>query len=241
MLLPGLRVVGIALCLLLGAAAQAQTVRIGSWDRKTDQLVLATEAILSQAYAELKQPVEFVELPVRRALVMMLSGDLDGNLYRIAGLAQEQAGLFRVDPPVGMTEVRAYVSNPAVKAANWNQLAGLRVAYQRGALIVERNLPPTSVRLEGSSIAEQFRMLGRGMADVVLIVEPANNKPLALAKTAGAQRIDTALELIPLHHYLLGSHREFGLRLGAVLARMSANGELQALRNKVLGASDGAP
>lgn len=234
MLLPGLRIVGTALCLLLAAATQAQTLRIGSWDRKTDQLVLATEAILSQAYAELRQPVEFVELPVRRAMVMMLSGDIDGNLYRIASLAEEQPALFRVEPAVGMTEIRAYVTNPALKAATWSQLAGLRVAYQRGALIVERNLPPTSQSLEGSNIAEQFRMLGRGMADVVLIVEPANNKPHALAKAAGAMRTDTALELIPLHHYLLGSHREFGLRLGAVLARMSANGELQAIRTKAL-------
>ena len=234
MSLPGLRALCWGLCLLLGTPALADTLRIGSWDRKTDQLVVATEAILSQAYAELKQPVEFVELPIRRALMAMISGDLDGNLYRIASLAEEQPTLFRVDPPVGMTEIRAYVTHPDVKAAAWSQLAGLRVAYQRGALIVERNLPPTSQRLEGSNIGEQFRMLGRGMADVVLIVEPANNKPHALAKAAGAIRTDTALELIPLHHYLLGSHRDFGLRLGAVLARMSASGELQAIRAKAL-------
>lgn len=238
MSLPGLRAMCMGLCLLLGAAVQADTLRIGSWDRKTDQLVIATEAILSQAYAELKQPVEFVELPVRRALAAMISGDLDGNLYRIASLAEEQPSLFRVEPPIGMTEIRAYVTHPDIKAAAWSQLAGLRVAYQRGALIVERNMPPTSQRLEGSTIAEQFRMLGRGMADVVLIVEPANYKPHALAKAAGAIRTDTALELIPLHHYLLGSHRDVGLRLGAVLARMSASGELQAIRTKALNGTD---
>ena len=238
MSLPGLRAMCTGLCLLLGAAVQADTLRIGTWDRKTDQMVVATEAILSQAYAELKQPVEFVELPVRRAMAMMLSGDLDGNMYRIASLAEEQPSLFRVEPALGMTEIRAYVANPDIKAAGWSQLAGLRVAYQRGALIVERNLPPTSQRLEGSNIGDQFRMLGRGMADVVLIVEPANNKPHALAKAAGAVRTDAALELIPLHHYLLNSHRDFGLRLGVVLARMSANGELQAIRAKALNGAE---
>ncbi|MES2949948.1 MAG: hypothetical protein V4858_15505 [Pseudomonadota bacterium] len=238
MSLPGLRVVCMGLCLLWAAAVQADTLRIGSWDRKTDQLVIATEAILVQAYGELRQPVEFVELPVRRAMAMMLSGDLDGNFYRIASLAEEHPSLFRVESPIGMTEIRAYVTNPGIKPAAWSQLAGLRVAYQRGALVVERNLPPSSQRLEGSSIAEQFRMLGRGMADVVLIVEPANNKPHALAKAKAAIRTDTALQLIPLHHYLLGSHRDFGLRLGTVLARMMASGELQMVRAKALNGVD---
>ena len=67
--------------LLIAMGVQAQTLRIGTWDQKSDTLTGGGEAILAQAYAELKQPVEFVELPSRRAMVMMLGGELDGNVF----------------------------------------------------------------------------------------------------------------------------------------------------------------
>ncbi len=237
-LLPGFRIWVGWLAVCLAAGAPAQTLHIGSWDRKTDPLTKVGEAVLTQAYAELQQPVEFVDLPIRRAMSMMLHGDLDGNIFRIPGLADEQPSLFRVDPPVTFIEVRAYAVRPVFKASQWSQLSKMRVVYQRGALVVERNLPEDSVRVEAAAISELFRVLSRGMADVALIVEPVQSEPHALAAPSGVVRLEGAVERTPLHHYLLASHQAFGMRLGAVLKRMSASGELQAITQKTLQASD---
>ncbi len=236
--LPVYRMVFVWLVCWLAVGAHAQTLHIGSWDRKTDPLTKVGEAVLSQAYAELQQPVEFVDLPIRRAMSMMLRGDLDGNLFRVAWLADEQPSLFRVDPPVTFMEVRVYAAKPIFKASQWSQLSKLRVVYQRGALVVERNLPEDSVRVEAAAIGELFRILARGMADVGLIVEPVQSEPHALAAAVGVVRLDGAVEHTALHHYLLASHQAFGIRLGGVLKRMSTSGEMQSIAQKALQAAD---
>ncbi len=237
-LLPACRAVLFWLLSWVAATAHAQTLHIGSWDRKGDTLTKVGEAVLSQAYAELQQPVEFADLPIRRAMSMMLHGDLDGNVFRIAALADEQPSLFRVDPPIVLIEVRAYALKAAFKASNWSQLSKLRVVYQRGALIVERNLPDDTVRIEAASTAEVFRVMGRGMADVALVVEQVQSEPHPQAIATGLVRLEGAMERTALHHYLLGSHREFGARLGAVLKRMSTSGDMQAITQKVLQSAD---
>ncbi|MCV2367474.1 substrate-binding periplasmic protein [Roseateles oligotrophus] len=228
-----------ALCLgmgllLLTGLGRADPLRIGSWNRKTDSLVRVSEAVLTQAYAELHQPVEFVELPVRRAMQMMLSRELDGNVYRVADVALSQPALYRVATPIGDAEVRAYAIDSNLKTVSWSDLAGLRVAYMRGTLLVEKNLPAGSRPIEASSQAEMFRMVKRGMTDVLLFVEPAQAEPNPLATDAGVRRLESALERLPVFHYLSGRHQELGKRLDAVLSRMEASGESQAIRIKTL-------
>ncbi len=234
MALRGVRMLCIGLAAMLATWASADTLHIGSWDRKTDTLVLVGEAVLSRAYTELGQPVDFQEYPIRRAMVMMLNGELDGNVFRIAALSGEQPALFRVDTPINFTEVRLYAANSVHKVSNWSQLTGLRVAYQRGTLVVERNLPPNCQRVEAGSVVELFRLLSHGVADIALVVEPAQSKPHPLSNTYGAGRSDGILERTPLHHYLLGKHQETGARLNTVLKRMANNGEMQAVTNRAL-------
>ena len=234
MALRGMRALCVGLCLLMATAVRADTLHIGSWDRKTDAMVVVAEAILSQAYAEVGQPVDFQEYPIRRAMVMMLNGELDGNVFRIAALSNEQPSLYRVETPINFTEVRVYAANPMYWPSNWSQLTGLRVVYQRGTLVVERNLPAHCQPVEAGSIVEMFRLLSYGVADVALAVEPALSKPHLLSNAYGIRRSDGVIERIPLHHYLVGKHRETGVRLNTVLKRMASSGEMQAIANKTL-------
>jgi hypothetical protein len=134
-----------ALCAMylasLAPCGLADTLRIGSWEREARApLTVVSEAILAQAYAEVKQPVEFVDLPIRRAMIMMLNQELGGNTDRLADLAIEQPSLYRVETPVNVSEVRVYILAPQQLPAGWSQLAGLRVACQRGVLLVEVGL-----------------------------------------------------------------------------------------------------
>ena len=211
-------------------------VRIGIWDNKTDPMVRIAEPVVRRAYAELKQPMDLVDLPIRRAFAMMLKGDLDGNVLRIAEVAQEQPTLYRVEAPLVTAEVRVYARPGSPQPTQWSGLNGLRVAYMRGVLVLERNIPNGGVRVEADTAAEVLRMVNAGIADVGLMTEPAQAKPYAGAKTYGLVRQDAVLLQYPLHHYLIGSQRELGLRLNAVLKKLEASGELQAIRAKALAA-----
>lgn len=226
------------LSLLCAANLRAEplpALRIGAWDLDAkESLAVTSEAILRNAYTELQQPLELVDLPIRRAMDMMLKGQLDGNFFRVGELAQQQPGLFRVEPPINIAEVRVYTLNPKFKPESWSQLSGLRVGYQRGVLIIERNLPADIRRVEATTIPDLFQLLSRGFADVVLVVEPAQSPPSPIAQTAHIQRQAAVLESVALYHYLLERHREFGQRLGSVLKRMQSSGQMQEIRLKAL-------
>lgn len=231
----GSRLAGALLVLMWVATVHAATLRIGSWDHASrDMLSLSSEAVLARAYAELRQPVEFVDLPIRRAMTMMLAEELDGNIYRVAELAAQQQTLFRVETPINTTEVRVYTLDTRTRATNWGQLGGLRVGYLRGVLLIERNLPSDAQGVEANSQADMFRMLQHNMIDVALAVEPAQGLPHPTAVASGIKRLDAVLAQTPLHHYLLARHRGIGVRLNTVLKRMQASGELNAIRAKVL-------
>ncbi len=154
---------GLVLVLATATAIHAAPLRIGSWDQRTDPLTMGSEAVLSLAYAEAQLPVEFVNLPLRRAMSMMLNDELDGNLHRVAALALEQAGLVRVETPINATVVRAYTRSATFNPTSWQDLSGQRVAYRRGVLIIEKHLGSDVVRIEAKSEADAVRMAAVGV------------------------------------------------------------------------------
>jgi len=221
--------------LLCSSAALAQPVplRIGSWDRDSDPLTAVSEAVLSRAYAELGQPLEFVALPNRRALQAMQAGELDGNLHRVYEFAAAHPELLRIAPPINTSAVRIYTYDAKrVQPHDWAQLQGLRVAYQRGVLRIEQMLPAGARRVEAGSVNELFKLLAAGIADVALCTEPAQAPPLR--RLGKLKRLEQPLEEHLLYHYLGARQAELAPRLTAVLQRLQASGELEAIRQAAL-------
>jgi len=221
----------LALCMaLLGAPGRAaEPLRIASWSRSSEPATRAAEAVLSRAYAELAQPIEFVELPVRRALQALLAGEVNANLFRVAALAQEQPQLRRVETPVLTLVAYSYANKGGPRPASWRELAGLRVAHLRGVLLIERELPAEAHRTEAASVDELFRLLALKMVDVVVTVEPRLAPPLGQRISPAFARAEAELAVQPMYHYLSERHAELARRLDAVLARMKASGELDRL------------
>ncbi len=225
------------LLLVLAPPAMPQVLQIGSWDRDSDPLTRASEAVMAKAYADVEQPVAFVDLPIRRALFMLLGGELDGNLHRKAELDAPAGTLVRIDTPINATQVRAYTRDPALTTLSWATLAGKRVGFRRGVLIIEMNLPPAAVRAEAKSEAEVLRMLASGMIDVGLAAEPSGYALPDMASKLHLRRLDGALVEIPLFHYLHARHQGLAVRLDRVLKRMQANGEIDAIRQRAMTAT----
>lgn len=216
-----------------GALAQPAPLRIGSWDRDSDPLTAVSEAVLSRAYAELGQPLELVALPNRRALQAMLAGELDGNLHRVHEFSAAHPDLLRVAPPINSSAVRVYSYDAKLaQPHDWAQLQGLRVAYQRGVLRIEQMLPAGARRVEAGSVNELFRLLAAGIADVALCTEPAQAPPLR--RLGKLRRLEQPVEEHLLYHYLSTRQAELAPRLAAVLQRLQASGELEAIRQAAL-------
>jgi hypothetical protein len=209
--------------LLPGAAAGGELLRIGSWNRQEETATRAVEALLRQAYAALGQPLQFVDLPLRRALADLLSGALDGNLMRAPALIAEHAAqLLRVDPPVLQLNFWAY--GPQAAPRQWQDLDERRVGMLRGVMAIERQLPPGTRRLEAGTLGELQRLLERGMADLLLTAEPAQAPPLL-----SLPRQLCGMAPQPLHHVLRREHAALAARLSALLSQWQRNGKLEEL------------
>jgi hypothetical protein len=214
------------------AAAGASVLRIGSWNRDQEPTTRAVESLLGQAYAELGQPVQFVERPLRRALVELLEGELDGNLMRAAAvIAEHGSQLLRVDPAVLLLHFWSYSLRPLPAPAHWAELASRRVAMLRGVLLIERQLPASTRRLEAATVPELHRLVDQGVADLALTAESRLAPPLLNL----LERQLCGFAPAALHHVLRQAHAELAQRLAALLASWQVSGRLEALlRAKLL-------
>jgi len=211
---------------LPGTVVAAAPLRIGSWSREQDASTRAVEAVLVQAYAELGRHLVFVERPVRRALVELLGGQLDGNLMRAATvIAEHEPRLLRVDPPVMQQHYWSYSRSPSAAPSRWQELAGRRVATLRGVLLIERQLPSSTRRLEAASVPDLQRLVERGIAELALTVESRLAPPLLPTLTRQVCGFAPAA----LHHVLHRRHAELAQRVTAVLSAWQASGKLEAL------------
>jgi polar amino acid transport system substrate-binding protein len=218
----------------LALTAHSAPLRITGSHDPSDPLIASSKAVIAQAYAQLNQAITFVDVPPRRALVLLLSGEVDGNLQRVFELSHEQPSLVRVDTPINRMAVRVYALKADRLMDNWSHLSGLRVAYRRGVLALERGVPTGAVRIEARTDAELFRILAAGHADVVLTAEPDDGAQHPSALKVGAVRLDAVLQLVPMYHYLSRAHVGLATRLNSVLLAMQASGEYHALRQRAL-------
>lgn len=100
--------------------------------------------------------------------------------------------------------------------------------------MIERKLGNSVKRVEGATSDDIYKLLSRGVVDLVLVVEPAQSPPSSTALAAKLERLDVVLDSVPLYHYLAERHRDVGIRLNGVLQRMQNSGELQKIRVKAV-------
>lgn len=165
---------------------------------------------------------------------MMLSGTIDGNIHRIGELTEQQPSLIRVDTPINALVVRAYRLDPTLQIQHWQQLNGLRVAYLRGVLLIEDNLPEKVIRLESNTEIDALRALSAKVANLALFAEPKQSPPHPYAQIHQLQRLDIILEKAPLYHYLIDRHRELATKLNKVLEAMQADGRMEDIQRHAL-------
>lgn len=226
----------VSLLALLGRHAMAtEPIRIGTWNAQTDRTVMASSAVLQRAYGKLNQPIDWVDLPIRRALAMLLDDQLDANVHRSAAMCSAQPTLVQVPTPINAVTVRGYVRlGSNLHVAQWHDTEGMVATYLRGTLMVESKLPTATKPMAAASLNDMYRMVARNMADIAIVVEPAGSPPQALALSDGLIRLAPVLDQAPLYHCLSGRQRELAARLNTVLEKMSASGEMKEIQKRAV-------
>jgi hypothetical protein len=198
-----------------------------------DQLVGGE--ILKAVYAKLGITLEFLDVEAKRALALSSAGDVDGEIQRVAAVAQQYPTLLHLKPAINYIEPAAFTTRLEFAVTGWNSIKDYQVGIVRGVGSSEagtRGMPNVH---RATSLEELVRMLDRERFD--LLVTDLFSGRVEIKRQELESRIHPLLpplERIYIYHYLHERHRALVPRVEAVLREMTDSGELEQLRAKLV-------
>jgi len=210
-----------------------------SWARAADVLSITTVSksgasgvagrLLTEIYRQAGLQLKIEVVPGARASLMSLSGQSDGDVIRIRSYGQTYPQLVRVDPAYYRLSVRAYSMpgrNAVVRTPDDLQhysLGAIRgVAY---ASELTENHPALTLTQNSE---QMFRMLQAGRLDLALdttVTAQSSINKLGLKDVVESPE----LARFDFHHYLHARRKDLAPRIGEVIRKMKASGELDRL------------
>lgn len=184
------------------------------------------QAVLQRAYVRLELKLLPRPMPLRRGLHEANSGRIDGDLMRRAATLQEWDALIPVRVPILKLSYMAYRRGDDCPASLTIEALGRqRVAYLRGARIVETALP-AQAQLAANDNADALRMLRRGLADYALVEEFDTDLELRRQGLRDVCKVAEPVLQTELFHSLHRKHAALVPRLERVLGEMERQGEI---------------
>jgi ABC-type amino acid transport substrate-binding protein len=216
--------------LVTGIPAHAQSViRLARIADIPDQYVGGE--ILRAIYGRLNIAVEFADVPGKRALALSSAGELDGEVHRIANLAQTYPTLLQISPAINYIEPSVFTTALRFDVRGWDSIRNYSIGIVRGVGSSEAGTRGMSRVTAAASLENMIQMLDAGRFD--LVVTDLFSGRAALKKLKLQARIaplSPPLERIYIYHYLHERHRDLATRVGAVIQEMDSSGELARLR-----------
>jgi polar amino acid transport system substrate-binding protein len=190
--------------------------------------VTMTQRVLTAAYQELGQEIQFNKLPVRRGY--QLANEVDGVGM---GVTPDIAPLLvRIDVPVAYEEAAVYATRSDIVPSGYASLRPYVVGHIAGIGYLEAKLQ--GMRTETANTVENlFRKLEIGRTDVVVdsrfsscIIHQLGLKKVVL--------LHPSLEVVHGYHFLHQRHAALIGRVTAVLQRMAADGSIKKIHAQAL-------
>ena len=198
-----------------------------------DQLVGGE--ILKAAYAKLGITVEFLDVEAKRALALSSAGDVDGEIQRVAAVAQQYPTLLQLKPAINYIEPAVFTTGLEFAVTGWSSIKDYQVGIVRGVGSSEAGTSGMSNVYRATSLEELVRMLDRERFD--LLVTDLFSGKVEIKRHQLESRIRPLLpplERIYIYHYLHERHRALVPHVEAVLREMKDSGELEQLRARLV-------
>jgi polar amino acid transport system substrate-binding protein len=219
---------------LSGIPCQAQSViRLARIADIPDQFVGGE--MLRAVYARLNIAVEFEDVPGKRALALSSSGELDGEIQRIANLTRDYPTLLQISPPINYIEPSVFTTTLRFDVHGWDSIKDYSIGIVRGVGSSEAGTRGMSRVTATTSLENMIEMLDAGRFDVM--VTDLFSGLVAVKRLKLQSRIhplSPPIERIYIYHYLHERHRELAIKVGKVIEDMDASGELARLRESLL-------
>lgn len=210
-----------------------------------DTLVFATgaeapiqdisELVLREAYQNIGYTIRVERFPNPRSMMMANSGQLDGELSRVAGIEKEFNNLVAVPVAVNINEAYAFSKRKDIHTPDWESLRPFRLACVLGVQVIKLSLIEEGISCEYvSTHLQTLKMLHLDRVDIALM--PRVNALSAL-KSANMTDIRIAggpLVTLKLYHYLHQKNAELLPLITEALKKMEELGRISAIRQQYL-------
>ena len=191
--------------------------------------------ILKAAYAKLGITVEFVDVEAKRALALSSAGDVDGEIQRVAAVAQQYPTLLQLKPAINYIEPTVFTTSLDFTVDGWNSIKDYQVGIVRGVGSSEAGTKGMANVHRAVSLEDLVRMLDRDRFDLLVTDLFSGRVEIKRLKLDSRIRpLLPPLERIYIYHYLNERHRALVPQVEAVLRAMQESGELDQLRAKLV-------
>lgn len=214
----------VAFLLIAPASARAQQLVFSTIEGSPDVEIVV--AVLKEAYARLGIEILVQRLPANEALRRSSSGEVDGEVSRIDGVARDHPNLIQVPVPVGYIQGAVFSRDVDLHLAGWHSLRPYRVGRVSGVLFAERG-----TRGFDTVVADDYdELIDLLLTDRVdLIVAPYINGRVAIKNHPGGAELELngIIETFLLYHYLHARHADLATAVAEVLKSMLRDGTMR--------------
>lgn len=186
--------------------------------------------ILKEAYGRLGISIEVRHLSSNRSLILSSSGQVDGEVVRIAKIDEEYPTLKKINVPLRTIDITVFVRSSEKAEISLENFSQTRVGYVSGLRFFDnytRSFPRVSTAQDRT---ELFRLLQWDRVDAVLADRYLGSETLKSLSLDNIEPLAESLITIPLYHFLHQKHVQLVPKIEAVLLDMRATGELARLQ-----------
>lgn len=200
------------------SAAAANVYRIATLLENDPATVIASR-ILEIAYKRLNLQIKVEQLPGERALRSANNGEMDGELYRRAGIEKDYPNLLQVAVPLMNYEIVVFCRDPSIVVPNWDALRSFAIGFVKGVKIIEANTQ--GMRADPTpTLRQAFMKLMLGRSDLVVANRLSGLAALRELNLDEMRILNPPLAKFPVFHYLHNKHASIVPQLFKVLSQM---------------------
>jgi polar amino acid transport system substrate-binding protein len=206
---------------------------IGTQGSPQSTLGTIAEAVVTQAFERAGIELKVARLPLLRSIESANLGETDGDMMRIADVAERYPNLVRVPTPLARADVVLYVRAGATQHLPREQLGKLSVGYTRGTFILMKHAGGLRT-VEVGSVDQVFNMLAAGRIDAGLATYLDAEQALQRLELGEVVRWAQVWASEPVHLFLHRSRAQWVPVIDAALQQMTRQGVVERIYREVL-------
>ena len=221
-------ITGLSICSL---QVSAQTLTIAYIEH--DLLVPVSREVLSEAYHKLGIDLKFAAYPNLRALKMANSGEVDGELQLMAGLADTYPNLIQVPQAIQKISWHTFAKETSIEIMDWPSLADFTIVMPAGSAYTKKMTSGMDVYFVDDQ-KNLFAMLNKGRTEVAVASITAGLSYLGKSENSHIKVSHQPVAERPLFHYLHVKHKKLVSEINKILLQMQAYGRINQIRRQYL-------